>query len=768
MYQPEHYTRLTCIASASSPQLKASLPQAPPQTSSSEHSNSTLNADDDFRNPVFCPDGLGAPDQNDFMPQTSSLSDGSPPANLPNPSPMDSFNANSNLMYAQQFQDPYDQQLSNIIFAPMMQDASDSGLQEARFSSTSPQMMDMLLPQADLSERPHSRDPQPEQASIQLENAGPSADLLGEDMTFEEGFDEEIPRDLSTHYSAASHTLSNNWSRRHVSPASSDSSSSSATSGFIIYGQPRLKATSDEMLSCRFAQQTCGILSIKDGAAENPWRTLIMPLARDSPPLRHAIFSMSALHGSRESKELQFDGVDHMQKSCAELVATMNNMHVDAALATTLALAFSDSWDEQVQTGIQHLRGSRHYVSKAISRQKALTRRGMPDPDPFGAERLKFLCNTYIYMDVLARLTSLEETEHEADDDYFENIMLAVNGPLHNVNQVDPLLGCAYTLFPLIGRVANLVQKVRKTETNSITLVSQATELKQLLQQWVVPNAMIFERPEDPTSEVEHSIQTAEAYRWATLLYLYQAVPEICSEMPLQLAKQTLLYLARVPQTSRAIIVQIFPLLAASCEVVDQDDRTFVIKRWQAMINRLQIRNVHKCLEVVEEVWTRRDDFEREKAERAWRKQTVRNGTSTSGLLSPTNEPGKRKATTLEPADSDNFMRDYSGTESGHAGSGVSHSKRRVTMDLMGRPVPLATMSMEMRPPPPPTFTRRPSDMPSETIGQEYTVRGRLHWLGVMKDHGWEGELDHLIVLVDRRRCYGQLLTRLLCAVLLG
>lgn len=553
----------------------------------------------------------------------------------------------------------------------------------------------------------------------------------GLDINFDEDFDEEIPRYLSSNHEDTSNTTSNRWSRRAASLTLSDSSSSSDSSNLAFYIQPHMRATSSEMLLARFDQQTCGILSVKDGALENPWRTLVWPLAQDSAPLRHAIFSMSALHGSKANPELLVEGVAHLNKSLEGLVADLNNMHVDAALATTLALAFGDSWDEHAKTGIQHLRGSRHYVRNAIGNHKALVRTGVPDPN--STERLRFLCNTYVYMDVLARLTSLEETDHEVDEGYFENILSTVNGPLDTVNEVDPLLGCAYTLFPLIGRVANLVQKVRKTDSNSITLVSHATELKQLVEQWVVPNTMLFFRPEDPTSEVEHSIHTAEAYRWATLLYLHQAVPEVSSETAHVLAQRILMFLVRVPLSSRATIVQIFPLLAASCEMVSEDDRACARQRWQAMIGRLQIRNVHKCLEVVEEVWRRRDRFESQ------RRPPTRNGSATIPMMSSTTGFGKRKAATLDALDDDIFARAYDGSDNIAGSSRGPNAKRRVTMDYMGRPVPLNIKPMEMRSVHIPTLARRPSDMLLQTVEPEYTIRGGLHWLGVMRDNGWEG-----------------------------
>jgi len=679
------------------------------------------------------------------MPRSQTTPDSSLPFTaMPIEQPIYSLNEDSNMFCVEQLRDSFDDHgLPEAHLTQTMSEFPLSEYQASGFSSKSPQLVNILLAGTDLNERPDLAEPRPAQSPLSYQPNGMSKSSNNNNFC-DEDFDEEIPRNMSPNATAASQTLPSSWSLRPDSPVASDSSSSPDASDLVMYSQPRMKATSPEVLLHHFDHHTCGILSVKDGPSENPWRTLVWPLAQDSPALAHAIYSMSALHGSKGNRELTMGGVDHARKSMKELVANLNNMHVDVGLATTLALAFSESWDEHSKSGISHLRGARGFVSNAVVDHKALMRAGISDARK--TERLKFLCNAYIYMDVLARLTSLEETDHDVDHGYFEGIMSAVNGPLDAVNEVDPLLGCAYTLFPLIGRVANLVQKVRKTDNNSITLVSQATELKQLVQQWAGPDAKLIDIPEDPTSEVEHFIQTAEAYRWATLLFLHQAIPEVPSEPTLVLAKRILLFLARVPLSSRATIVQIFPLLAASCEVVDGDDRTLVRKRWKAMIERLQIRNVHKCLEVVEEVWRRRDEFENEKAELARRRQAFRNGSSTASVGSSMTGPGKRKVNTL---DNDAFFHGYNGSENVHARNNAPNLKRRVTVDYMGRPISLSTMPVDARLPPQMTFTRRPSDLPMQTIDHEYTVRGQLHWLGVMKDHNWEGRPRPLCFFVS-------------------
>jgi hypothetical protein len=333
-------------------------------------------------------------------------------------------------------------------------------------------------------------------------------------------------------------------------------------------------------------------------------------------------------------------------------------------------------------------------------------------------------------------------------------------------------MGCATTLFPLIGCVANLIQRVRKTESNSLTSVSTAMELKEQLQQWQVPNIVMFERPEDPNSEVQHSIQTAEAYRYATLLYLHQAVPEIPSDPAHTLAKKVLVTLASVPLSSRTTIVQIFPLFAASCEVTDPDDRSWVTQRWAAMMTRLKIGNVAACWSVVQEVWSRRDTYESEKANRLLQRYNSR-GVPGGNFVPPVMNmpPGlKRKAYTVDSAIEDGFFgqgqcQPHHNAESAdpagiRAGERLEPSgralKRRITLDTMSGGLPMSMSrgrggaggySL-------PTCSRRPTgDITSpDQLEHEYTVRGELHWLGVMADRRWEG-MSGLIVSLSLHLC---------------
>jgi hypothetical protein len=289
--------------------------------------------------------------------------------------------------------------------------------------------------------------------------------------------------------------------------------------------------------------------------------------------------------------------MEHMRLSLGYLARGFQdgNIQTDAALATTLVLAFAEAFDTHITTGVQHLRGAKALVSQALT-----TKRSSP-PGGVAVKRFRFLYNVWVYLDVLARLTSDDD-----DGGHAFGIPLS-HGPLSSSSEVDPLLGCSATLFPLIGRVAAIAQCVRKTSRNSEALITQAAEVKAHIEAWSPEGS--YESPDDPTSSVGNCVNTAEAYRWATLLYLHQAVPELPSLPAHQLAAMVIRLLATVPISSRSCIIHIYPLLVAGCEAVTPEDRAWVKARWQAMSDRLWIGNVKKAWEVVAEVWDRRDRF---------------------------------------------------------------------------------------------------------------------------------------------------------------
>lgn len=561
----------------------------------------------------------------------------------------------------------------------------------------------------------------------------------------DEDFDEEVIRDdTDDHQRSCLSDLINDqiqaqmmsegqWLYHPASPALSEASTTSSRSSVMsILRPPSFDPSSPEMLMLRFDRETCGILSIKDGAIENPWRTSIWPLARNSPALHHAIFSMAALHGATSNPQLRLAGMAHMTKSISKLATEISTMSLDQALATSLALALGEGWDEKVSTGIQHLKGAKVLVNRAVA-QRRVNRLGQIDAED--AKRLRFLCNTYVYMDVIARLASVDGD----DTTDLGQLIETVNEPFSGGPvEIDPLMGCATTLFPLIGKVASLVQRVRSLSSNSLKIVSDANELKEQILNWHPPHVDFVEHSGDPHSQIRDAIRTAEAYQHAILLHLHQAVPELATESAHAQAKQILTIIASTPLSSRTMIIQIFPLLVGSCEMVSPEDRDWVCQRWRDMMRRLSIVNVESCFKLVQEVWQRRDAHREEQARRSTARQ-VGFG-APSGLLIPRSL--KRKMTTGDIDDIEQALPNPDQDGVLHQDSDGRPLKRRLTFDTStafnGRVAGSSSMLLH---------GRRPTNVTGSSIDPEYTVRGHLHWLGVMSGWQWEGKSQHCFTM---------------------
>ncbi|GMM27571.1 hypothetical protein DAMA08_002870 [Martiniozyma asiatica (nom. inval.)] len=453
-----------------------------------------------------------------------------------------------------------------------------------------------------------------------------------------------------------------------------------------------------------FDQYTCGIMSIKNGPHENPWRTFLLPMSQDHPVMRNALLAMTCFHVARGDLELRKRGVGYMKDAILGLVeglsgnsspaildstpmssgpsmernnsgSTLSLISVDSvnsqterlppdvALATCLALAVGEAWDRNVSTGIAHLKGAKSMIIQVLnqlgSRKRKKRKRRRSSVDSISEledenlsrrkipKELQFLVNAWMYFDVLARMTcDGEEGENivEYEDEHIikedsdespstnkkrsfssECDSTAVINKFRSFNLsggdvLDPLLGVAQTLFPIMGEVASLVSKVRalyrpqmSPPSNPITYpktplkyITLAGELKRKLEQWSLPRITKLEI-EDDTCDLSSAFATAEAYRYATLLYLHQAITEIPSPSSHSLAENVMMLLASVPASSRTIVTHMFPLLVASCEAKEGDERSWCKERWKVLEDKMWLGTIERAYQVVKEVWARKD-----------------------------------------------------------------------------------------------------------------------------------------------------------------
>jgi hypothetical protein len=365
---------------------------------------------------------------------------------------------------------------------------------------------------------------------------------------------------------------------------------------------PRLEFVSQQIIRDLFESSTFDILSIKEDRNKNPWRTLVWPMAAECPALYHALAAMACFHVCQIQPQLRAPALLHFEQSFSALTKS-DQFPLAMIIATKLALALAASWDhERSASVIEHTRSARSLIRQFVASEDAMKL------SRFDLSRISFLANTCLYMDVIARVICTDP--ESANDEAFNSACSLLSSPIPRKQQFDPLMGCAITLFPLIGRLAELVGCIRPREKNCNppSIVSRGMELKVAIERWAPP--LDLESAADLRATLIDSIQTAEAYRWASLLLLSQAVSELpWRHSSWEMASKCLVYLATIPLTSRTTIVQTFPLMIAGCEASNDEDRDWVRQRWNRMSKRMISGIVERCRKVTTEVWRRRDEY---------------------------------------------------------------------------------------------------------------------------------------------------------------
>ena len=196
----------------------------------------------------------------------------------------------------------------------------------------------------------------------------------------------------------------------------------------VLSSQIHFDVSSPEMLIQRFFASTCSIMSIfpvdtMTSPQSNPWQSLIWPMVFTGPfpMLYHSILSMACFHGSQEEPSLRQEGMMHMRTSLDLLQKDQAwlSLPIEITLATCISLAFSESWmcwNTSIKSGAGYVRNAKQCIMHALM-NGAQTRTQK--------RQLRFLCKTYLYIDVIARLTSVDS---DVSNDAFDNIATKVLG----------------------------------------------------------------------------------------------------------------------------------------------------------------------------------------------------------------------------------------------------------------------------------------------------------------------------------------------------
>jgi hypothetical protein len=165
---------------------------------------------------------------------------------------------------------------------------------------------------------------------------------------------------------------------------------------------------------------------------------------------------------------------------------------------------------------------------------------------------------------------------------------------------------------------ADLCYEVRMATITS-DIIRKAETLKREVERYRGTSMFTTTKVAHPSDlDKQYAVHTAEAYRYATLLFLHQVMPDIFGMTSSQyLARATVSHLSRSPPSCSVTLAQIYPLFVAGCEASTKQEREWVKERWAAMATRMRVTNVSNCWKITQEVWGRRDAYRQLRSENA-------------------------------------------------------------------------------------------------------------------------------------------------------
>ena len=193
------------------------------------------------------------------------------------------------------------------------------------------------------------------------------------------------------------------------------------------------------------------------------------------------------------------------------------------------------------------------------------------------------------------------------------------------VASVDTLFGLVGDLWPLIHRLASLVELKRTLDKQEAASSSEDEKLRNMradfdtntthielaLQQWipkVPPSVVTVENPADD-SRLQSIMNNAEAHKQAAFVFLHRSLLSVPrSDQKVQTpTKQTLQACLRVVIFSGPMATLVWPLFTAACEAVEDVDRNVARTVFRHLETRQGMNNIVTAWEVCEEIWRRSD-----------------------------------------------------------------------------------------------------------------------------------------------------------------
>ncbi|KAG7695448.1 hypothetical protein KL915_002838 [Ogataea haglerorum] len=376
-------------------------------------------------------------------------------------------------------------------------------------------------------------------------------------------------------------------------PQRTSDPSVSEEQGQFLFGAPQppypfAKYHRTQFVLNSFDGCTSNVLCVYVASHLNPWRREVVPLVDKYPIIFNLLGMIVCSHLGAKIPQIKAMGLEFKVRAYQQLSHGLakNLFPNDICLLSCILLALDEFWDNKSRADLSHLRSALYFVDRRL-------RSTTQDP------RFQFLLSAWQYMRVISRTTLLNPglcfrsayQPRLVSDGY----------------AIDHILGMSQELFAILDSLMDVIELVKNVPEHAYpqNLIEKVLGLQAALVRWEPPkNGMELWTPEEVT---DHEA-TAQSYRYATLILLQNAFPQVKRYLaPRELSLKVREELSTLRLSGGAsVVIHVFPLFIAACEAFTTAEKDWFRTKTAAVFDAIASNNIKVLSSVMAEVWRRK------------------------------------------------------------------------------------------------------------------------------------------------------------------
>lgn len=365
---------------------------------------------------------------------------------------------------------------------------------------------------------------------------------------------------------------------------------------------PQLSAPQDRALLNHYSTIVSSILS-RRASTENPYNSYLLPMAQSNDLVLHCILALSANHWRKLQPAMGDRGLLHKSKATqalAGLLPHVDTTSADIALVSSLLLCMTELFDGTSEGWKLHLKGAKRLLI-ALRKQQGDILTG----------HYKFLLRLARFLDSAATtstcrppLMGTEAAEAQALDTWSST----------PDEEDSAVYGIPKELFHLVDRINTLAElrSTRVDQASETAFRRHASEIEHRINNWSYEYGGMSRAVSTLTPATEDVLHATLAFEYAIRLRLHQIVEgyELTDPKVGKYVDGILECVQKIRYGSPLESCILFPLVMAGGSCWKLEHRVIIQDRLLVMERTCGFGYVYNARDLVERVWSRRDQSE--------------------------------------------------------------------------------------------------------------------------------------------------------------